>query len=413
MITSAKVARYVLIISVIAVLAIILPEFYSMMFFKSTPKARVSYSPIAKKFLLLRYKTNDVYREDADGNKLSREDFERLTPFFNYRALLYREEMPDTIEGIPIDIKEVRLNNIYFRIRPKEMFYYSIPLNPLLESEPGRPNLEMPEEYFRIGDKFEFILALTNSVVPELSELFNNALVEKGFSFPAKKMYGNPTTRKPFDEGFFIVDNDDKLFHLKRVHNKPYVAQVALPPDLKIQFISVKEMTLKEFYGLIVTKDSKLFLISYDNYKLIELPSDGYDYKDTQLIFKGNILYREIHFIKPNSVKTVVTDRNYKVVDTYFEKWETNEESTIGMIEQALFPFSLSLTDIYNSYINFYVKISDFPFLLSNIVLFLVGIVLFATKFKRNNSTKIIDLVIILVTGLYGLIAVLLIRDEN
>ncbi len=413
MITSAKIARYVLIISIIIVLSIILPEFYSMMFYKSTAKARVSYSPIAKKFLLLRYKTNEVFREDAEGNQLSRDEFERLTPLFNYRALIYREEMPDTIDGIPIDIKNVRLNNIYFRIRPKEMFYYSIPLNPLLESEPGRPNLEMPEEYFRIDDKFEFILAQTNTVVPELSQLFNNALVEKGFSFPARKMFGNPTTRKPFDEGFFIVDNDDKLFHLKRVHNKPYVAQIKIPSNLKIQYITVKEMPLKEFYGLIISEDNNLFLISYDNYKLIELPSDGYNLKNTQLIFKGNILYREIHFIKQNSIKTIVTDRNYKIVDTYYEKWETNKESTTGTIEQALFPFSLSLTDINNSYINFYFKVSDFPFLLSNIVLLLVAIVLFATKFKRNNSTKIFDLIIVLVTGLYGLIAVLLIRDED
>jgi hypothetical protein len=413
MILSAKIARYILIFGTIITISIVLPEFYSMLFYKSVSTFRTNYSPITNEFLLTEYRVEKSYKTDSNGNTLSRDDFERLTPFTSYRQLLYRDAMPDTINGIPIDMKELRLNNIFLQLRSSDIQAYTIPINPLLESEPGRPNLSIPDEFFRIDEQFEFIHCAKNSVLPKLSKLFNDELVKKGFQFPAKKIFGNPTTRKPFDDGFFIVDNNEKLFHLKRVHNKPYVAKILLPPNIKIQFVAVKEMSLKEFHAIIVTKDNQLFLISYDNYKLIKLPSDGYNYKNTRLIFRGNLLYREINFVNKNSIKVFATDREYKVIDTFYRKWESNEEGSVGIVEKSIFPFKVLLTDRNNSFIDFYFTLSDFQFLLGNIIALLVGIALFETKFKRKTSTKIIDLFIILISGLYGLIAVLLIRDEN
>ena len=391
----------------------VLPEFYSKLFYKSIAKPYVYYSSISQEFLFTQFKDGSIVREDSEGNELTRDEFERLTPFFNYKQLMYREEMPDTIQGIPIDIQELRLNGIYFSVRSSDIFSYNIPVTPLLESKPGRPDLSMPDEFFRIDDEFQFIHCATNSVLPELSKLFNDELIKQGFHFPAKRMFGNPSTRKPFDEGYFVIDDEGDLFHLKRVKNKPYVAKITLPSDISVKFVYVREMNLKEFYALIITEENRLFLITYDNYKIIELPSDGYDCTNFRLTFKGNLLYREISFSNQNSVKTIITDRNYKTIDTYYDKWESNEESTVGIIAKSIFPFSISFEDRNNSFINFYTETSGFNYLYGNIIAFIIGLILLSTKFKRKNSTKIIDLLIILATGIYGLVAVLLIRDEN
>jgi len=413
MIASAKIARYLLILSLIISFALVLPEFYSKLFYKSIPKSYVYYSSISKEFLTTQFGNGQVIRKDSKGNVVAREEFERLTPFFNYKQLMYRKEMPDTIQGVPIDIQDLRLNGIYFSIRSSDIFSYHFPIAPLLESKPGRPDLKMPVEFFRIDDEFQFIHSATNSVLPELSKLFNDELVKKGFHFPARGIFGNPTTRKPFDEGYFIIDNEGYLFHLKRVKNKPYVSKVTLPSDIKVQYVYMRENNLKEFYALMVSEDNRLFLITYDNYKIIELPSEGYDRTNFRLTFKGNLLYREVSFTNQNSIKTIVTDRNYKVIDTYYDKWESNEESTVGIISKSIFPFSISFEDRNNSFIDFYFETSGFNYLFGNIIALLLGLVLFSTKFKRKTSTKIIDLIIILATGVYGLVAVLLIRDEN
>jgi len=413
MITSAKIARYLLILSVIISFALVLPEFYSRLFYKSIPKTYVYYSSISKEFLTTQFQDGNFKRTDSKGNKITRDEFEILTPLFSYKQLLYKEVMPDTIQGVPIDIQELRLNGIYFSVRSSDIFSYNIPIAPLLESKPGRPDLKMPVEFIRIDDELEFIHCATNKVLPELSKLFNDELISKGFHFPAKRMFGNPTTRKPFDEGYFIIDDEGDFFHLKRVKDKPYVAKVTLPSDVKVQFVYVRENNLKEFYALMIAEDNRLFLITYDNYKIIELPSDGYDRTNFKLTFKGNLLYREVSFSNNNSIKSIITDRNYKVVDTYYDKWESNEESTVGIISKSIFPFSISLEDRNNSFIDFYVEASGFNYLYGNIIALLIGLVLFSTKFKRKTSTKIIDLLIILATGVYGLVAVLLIRDEN
>ena len=413
MITSAKIARYLLILSVIVAFALVLPEFYSKLFYKSIPKTYVYYSSISQEFLTTQFKDGKVNRIDSKGNEITRDEFERLTPLFSYKQLLYKETMPDTIQGVPIDIQELRLNGIYFSVRSSDIFSYIIPIAPLLESKPGRPDLKMPVEFIRIDDEFQFIHCATNKVLPELSTLFNDELIKNGFNFPAKRMFGNPTTRKPFDEGYFIIDDEGDLFHLKRVKNKPYVAKVNLPSDIKVQFVYVRESNLKEFYALMISEDNRLFLITYDNYKIIELPSDGYDQTSSKLAFRGNLLYREVTFTDNNSIKTIITDRDYKVVDTYYDKWESNEESTIGIISKSIFPFSISLEDRNNSFINFYVEFSGLNYLYGNIISLLIALVLFSTKFKRKTNTKIIDLLIVLLTGVYGLVAVLLIRDEN
>jgi hypothetical protein len=413
MIFSAKLSRYLIVLSIILVASVIFPEFYSMTFSHSFSSPHVYYSPVKKIFVKTVSYKREIKRLDSKGNEYTREEFERLTPLFSYRQLLYRNEMPDSIDGIPIDISLMRLNNIFITIKPTDVYRYTIPLNPLIESEPGRPDLQMPDDFFRITDKIEFIQCYSNKVKVKLSKLFNDALVNCGFNFPAKKFFGNPSTRKPFDEGFFIVDNNNNLFHMKRVKNKPYVKKVILPEGIKIEFIKVMEMNLKEFYGIVITEDNRLFLLMYDGYKFVELPSKGFDRKKMKLVFMGNQFYRIISFFAKNSVATFVTDRNYKLIAENMEKWKTDEDFTVGKIADFIFPFKLEFTDVYNKYVNFNFTFSNSSFWIINLLfLFLL---LFYFKRKRKNFTvsQSVDLIIVLLTGFYGFIAVLLIKDDD
>ncbi len=413
MIFSAKLSRYLVLFTIVVLSSIIFPKFYSMLFDRAIPGVRIYYSSINHNFLFMRYTDGTYTRKDKDGKIFAREEFERLTPFLSYRQLAYREELPDSISGVAFDIQKVRLNNIQLKIKPTAIHKYTIPLNPLFESNPGRPDLQMPNEFFRISDKMEFINCTSNKIETELSTLFNKALVEKGFSFPAKGIYGNPTTRKPFDEGYFIIDSNNKLFHLKRVNNKPYVKKIELPDGVKVVYASVRELNLKEFYAILVTDNNKLFIVSYDNYKLIEVPSEGYDRKNMIFYFKGNMFYREISFVSNNSIKIIVTDRNYKVVDTYKETWQTNKDSFVGDISNYIFPFKLSLTDGNNRFVNFYLEFADFRFLFFSFIATIFFFFYNKQRMGKFQLSQVVDLVIILLTGIYGLLAVMLIREEK
>jgi hypothetical protein len=381
-----------------------------MAFEKAIFPPKVYYSPITENFVITKIRNKKYLVTDRKGNRLPRKDFERLLPFLTYKQLLYKGTMPDTIQNILIDIHKIRENNFSIPLKPKEMASFKIPLAPLIESAPNRADLQLPEDMFRITDRIEFINCETNTVTEDKSELFTKVLSEKDFSFPAKKIFGNPSTRKAFDEGYFIVDNNDKLFHLKRIKGKPYVKKIKLP-DIKIKYIKVRELNLREFYGLVVSEDNRLFIISYDNYKFIELPVKGYNSNEMQVKFTGDLLYRLVTLSAKDSIASFVMNRNYKLVDTYFEKWKGNNETTAGIFFKNFFPFSLSFTDRNNAYVDFYGKY-NYSFIV-NIILVVIAFFILWKYFNRKPVTQILDLIIILFTGIFGFIAVLLIRDET
>jgi len=293
----------------------------------------------------------------------------------------------------------------------KDIYTYHIPLAPLIESVPNSPDLSLPDDMFRITNRIEFIDCEPNKVNEERSKLFTDALTKKGFNFPAKNMFGNPSVRKPFDEGYFIIDNNNKLFHLKRIKDKPYCKNIVLPKDVKIKYMKVRESNLKEFYGLVVSEDNRLFILTYDNYKFIELPSKGYDSSTMFVKFTGDLIYRLVTIGAKDRVTAFALNRNYNVIDTYSEKWKGNNQTDAGIFFKNFFPFSLSFTNKNNSFVDFYGKY-NFSFIV-NIILMLLAAFILWKYFNRKPILQILDLVIILFTGIFGFIAVLLIRDES
>ncbi len=410
---SARFSRLILILLIVFVSSIVIPKYYWLIFVKSNKPPLIFYSSVKKDFLIGLSESKRYIRKDTEGNILSRKEFERLTPLFSFRQLIYRGEMPDSLDGIKLDYKDLRTNYIYLNLRPSDIYHYQIDLYPLIESKPDGPELAMPAEFFRIKDKIEFINCETNKINEKLSERFNRALVKAGFSFPAQKYFGNPTTMKSFDDGYFIIDSKGKMFHLKRVHNKPFVKEIPLPEDVQVEYMLVKELDLREFHGILITKDNRAFIVSMNNYKLIPIPIEGYDKTRMQLKLMGNIKCRIFTIIDKDSLMAFVTDRNYKLIDTYKYKWLSNKERVPGKILSVVTPFTLKMTTKDNGFYNFYFSFNGVYAFLFNILLVALTFFLLKKYKGREFKSQILDLVIVLLTGLYGFIGVLLIRDES
>ncbi len=411
MIITSRIARYLLIFLTVFVLAAIVSQYYWMAFEKAIFPPKVYYSPISENFVITKIRNRRYYIQDKEGNNLTRKDFEQLLPFITYKQLLYKGIMPDTIQNIPVDIHKIRANSFSIILKPKEITAYHIPLAPLIESAPNGPDLQLPDDMFRITNRIEFLNCQTNRINEEKSKLFSEVLTKKGFVFPAKKMFGNPSVRKSFDEGYFIIDSKDQLFHLKRIKNKPYCKKITLPKGVKIKFMKIRELNMKEFYGIAVSENNRLFIITYDNYKFIELPSEGYKSSEMQIKFTGDLLYRVLTLSAKDSVISFAMNKNYKVIDNFFEKWEGNNKTAAGIFFNNFFPIKFSLTDRNNSNVNFYLEY-NYTFIV-NIILTIIAFFVLLKYFKRKPVTQILDLAIIIFTGIFGFVAVLLIRNEN
>ncbi len=407
-----KLSRLFLLLIVVFVSAIYMPEYYWLSFAERNQYPMAFYSPVLHSFLIGRFHKGGYYYTDSAGKEYSRKQVDFLLPFNNYRLLAAKGQMPDSINGVKIDLDEVRRNNATVRVRAKDLDMPVIPLYPLFESKPLRLKLEMPKEFFRINQRFEFISTETNTIDEDLSRVFTSALKQKNFAFPAKGIYGNPTTRKAFDEGYFIVDATNKLFHVKKVHGKPYCASVPVPESLRIRNILVKENELREQYGLLLTENSEVYYIMYDHYRLQKLPVRSYDSSKDQLIIISDLFYRVFNVISDTTLNSVVTDRLYQPIDYHKESWPGPEQSLAGVVSRYLFPFSLELTKSTSRYVDFYFDGYHFQALIINILFVLLTLGLMK---KRNVqiTRKWYDLLLVLITGIYGFLGVLIFENTD
>jgi hypothetical protein len=405
-----KISRILCLLLIVFVASIFIPKYYWLKFEKNIRKPMVYYSPVNHDFLISKLADKEMFYLDRKGIKYDRDQFEKLTPLLNYRQLVSVGKLPDSLNGVPLNIDMIRLNNIMLKVTTDEVDVKPIQLFPLFESRSGRVRLEMPDDYFRITNRFEFIDCQTNSVNQDKTNLFTEALSTNNFSFPAKMIAGNPNYKKPFDEGYFVLDSKNKMFHIKMIKGKPFCDPVDIPESLDIAYMNISESPLREIYGFLFTKQNEVYLISYDHYKLIKLPLENFDMQKENFLLIGDLFYRTISLTSAKSVRTVVTDRNYKVIDRYQENWPGNYDLPAGAVAATIFPFTLRLSDASSSFSNFYFKFSGLQAVLISFVLTILTF--FILRIRKISLKKgWFDLILVLVTGIFGFIAVLLIKN--
>lgn len=215
-------------------------------------------------------------RTDMSGNRYTEAQFDSILPMFYYRQLMSDSRLPDSINGTAINPRLIQTENFNFRHSPEDVNAPSIGLYPLLESMSGRVDLQMPDDVFRItGKGIEFIDIETNSLKETKSKQFSEAMGKKGFHFPAKRISGNPTTRKDYDEGYIVLDADGQLFHLKQVKGKPYVRLIELPEGLDLKHLFITEFKNRKSLGFLTDTDNHLYVLENKTYdvKKVDIPS--------------------------------------------------------------------------------------------------------------------------------------------
>lgn len=226
--------KVLLVVLCTVLLAWLLPTFYGLFSEVHSGRYFVYYSSITNHFC-------SVERE-ADSKKMIRKDvttneeynlnqFDSILPLMYYRQLLADGKMPDSIQGKKITVKDANTKSFFFRYKPTGKNSPAIGLYPLFEASSGRVDLKMPDDVFRLSSEIAFIKPETNTIDEEKTARFQKLFTEVGFSFPAKLVAGNPSPRKPYDEGYFVIDNNDRLYHLKLEKNKPYLHKIALPKE--------------------------------------------------------------------------------------------------------------------------------------------------------------------------------------
>jgi hypothetical protein len=391
--------------------AVALPNLYWTIMEKPVNSPYIMYSIIDKGYMIQR-STPAIVRQDTKGNSYTREEYEKKLPMMFYMQLASSGTMPDSINGVEMDMHALRKARSTYRYQPKVRDSPQPGLYPLFESESGRVNLEMPNDFFRIQDWMVFIDAKSNSVDEAKSNLFTAVLTKRGFEFPARIIAGLPTTRKSCDEGYLVTDAKEQLFHLKMVKGKPYVKKVALPDNLSFKWIECVDFSNKLYYAYLISAANEVYVLFQDTYELLKLPVTGFNPDVDELKIYGDFFNYNVIIDGESYLKNITLDNKFNKVDEYAEKWKTKYQRTEGKIFGAIFPFELSLKSDNSRYIDFRIKYSENFYWILLSLLFVGAEIYWIKRMKNGIMDHLADLLIIAVTGIFGFIAVNIFQNK-
>lgn len=331
----------------VAALLFALPALFDKVAGPPGEEPLVFYSPVLGQFIYQRSPGSHRFEyRDEEGREYSRQEFEELLPFVYFRNLERRNLLPVTVAGRRFQLEDIAAERQGLEIRARHLrgHFPQIPLYPLFNTDPETAMMPFPEELFRFTDRgMEFVNADFNRVNPELSLRFTRALEGAGFVFPATLIAGRPTNLKPFDDGYFIRDAAGQVFHLRRVVNQPVVHNLGLDRTLDIADIVVSEHERREFRGLIITRQGQILLISWDDYRLIPLPVEGYDPARMDIRLLIDPLYRTLTVSSSDVVFGVAMDAAYLPLHRFSLPRPRDEESALKRLRDVFFPLVLTV----------------------------------------------------------------------
>ncbi len=423
-----KTATACLVILTVLLAAIYLPALYGKLFFERIRKTALFYSPVIKDFIytekivgevpeIAKQKAEDHHADiayrDREGNWYTRQEFEKMLPFIYYKNMELWGLLPLHLGGRILDKETIQKNRQVMELRRGDISDHKplTPLWPLLESKPAQARLVFPADRFRMTDTaMEFVNADYNMVDQKLTNLFTSALRKKGFRFPARSVNGKYTILKPFDEGVFLVDQNWHVFHVKRVSGQPQVVKTPIDPALKTRYMKISESRRREYYGLLLGGDGSLHAMTYDNYRLIPIPIKNYvpDEMDFKLII--NPLYRTAIYSDDAVVRALVMDLDYQPIAEYEYQMSRSIRTAAHEACDFLFPYTVTAEKRPGGYFRLGWKWGGTLSLLG-ILCTLIGFAIFL-KIRRERFPRLAEIILILLTGVYGLLAVHIIEES-
>lgn len=332
----------------IVILSWFLPWLYAIVFPAASSDPFVAYSPLTDSFIVSEPGGGAIYAVDGEGNPtgtpITKEVRDSLLPHIYYTQLVARDALPDTIAGKEVSIPVFKHSQWVFSSSPRDINKVLPEVYLMMESMPARIDLEDSDEVFRLDGKVEFIDIATNSVNETRSRRFNDIFNDRGFAYPAKSLSANITTRKPYDEGYIMADNNGDIYHMKMQAGRPYMVKVSKPDTVKARHVFILENVDTRPIGLVTDTDNNLYVLERQGYRLVKLPVGKVNPATDRISIVKNLFNWVVKTSGNNGSRWVAID-----ADDYSHLASYSTEPVIPKAwEMAdwIFPFELSFTSL-------------------------------------------------------------------
>lgn len=378
-----KYSKAFLFCTVVLLLMWGLPWAWHFLFGKPGNYPFTIYSCVARQFVIMDRSNGSVVYRGEDGSIYTEKQFDSILPTLYNRQLVSDGRFPSQINGVEIEPRTLQIEKFMFRHKPSDINVKKPGLYPLFEGMSGRVDLMMPGDVFRMNHRMEFVDMEENQVNEERSQRFTQALLDKGFHFPAGIIAGDQNVRKEYDEGYLITDRDGQVFHVKRLKDRPFVRNAEIS-GVKVKYIFPTTFRNRRFYGFISDEDQNFYVLNTKTYELKKLPVPAYDpEKETMTIF-GDPFYWTVQVLGKEGVKIYAIDANdYSLVAATETPAPENQAAKIG---KYLFPAELSFTVSTDHYV--WPRFTDFSWW--GTFLWAILIAAYIVKVRMNEKKRAI-----------------------
>lgn len=411
-----KRAYYIIVVALSAiVLSWFLPWLYSIVFPSAAADQFVAWSPVSDSFIVSdnsQEGVTDIFAIDAEGRRtatFTKEERDSLLPQIYYTQLMARDHMPDSLAGREVSVATLKHNQWVFTSLPRDINRTLPTVLMMMESMPERYDLEDPDEVFTLDGSVEFTDMRTNSVNAGRSRRFTDIFADRGFTYPVKAWSANITTRKPYDNGYLLVDDQGQLYHLKMQAGRPYMMNVALPADTKAAHVWVLENPETHYLGIVSTDDGRLFALEREGYLLAELPVGTVDPESEKISIVKNLFNWVVRVSGTEGSRFYAFES-----DSYRPLGEYGYEYPVTMAERVsryLFPFVVTFTSTSDQWAHPRIINGSLSALYLNVVLALTVAAVAVRRRRLSPSAIALRSILTAVFGLYLFIPLMLIEE--
>ncbi len=410
------------------------PMFYSVLFVKEVDKTHMFYSPVDNNMVYTEQilerdvkaeeksenHHSDVVYKNEKGEYFTRNEFEAKIPFIYYRNMELRKLLPMELHGKSFDSasiqKERRVLEVPARLLDENV--YKEKIYPLIDANPGQVALVLPADRIRFTqDEFQFIDSDLNSVDAKQTAIYTKALLDKGFTFPAKGVWGNFSTFKPYEGGVFVVDGAGKTFQILRRDNVLEITQMPFPQNVIPKKIVISEAKDRKYLGLVLDTQDQMYILHENDYTLTHIPtpqyiSAGMDFKLIMDPLFITAVYSDASHIHAQAFKNAENlPTALEPLHGFTHKMSRAQDTVISNVANVIFPYNLSFKDVHSNKGQWLLKMS--PMYLGFGLLFNAALALLYGVFLRQYFSKglVVQMGAIVIFGIYISIPLLLMEQ--
>lgn len=383
----------------------IIPYLYEFVTQQSDNPQFIIYSSLEKDFMTQEIIKDDsfVYR-DRKGNTFSQYQMDSLVPSIGYKILMLQNRMPDSILGRKISVEAFIHHNFFFSHSPEDINRNVPKLYLLMESEPKRIELSLPNDVFRLTNNgIEFIDLKTNRLIRQKSHLYTTEMKKAGIKFPIKAIGGNPTPLKKYDNGYILADVKNNLFQMKMQNGNPNIIKISNKISDSIKSIFVTEYPDKRFIAFVSDIKDKLYAIDTETKTVQRIGIPEFDSNRDNLVILGNIFDWNIEVNRNGNRSIYAIDNNDL---TLLDSMKIDAKTTFWhTFEKYLFPIKTSFTSSNDQFFMTRIDTGNIQYSLYLNLLLLLGFIY--CQRKENVYFLIINSVLIILFGIFWLFSYL------